>query len=105
MVGLEGGLQDLGRVDPQAREELRVRPGHSRRGALQPVAVGIFPDRDEDLANRLLDPPEVDGLLDRSTGELAVDQAGGEIVQFVVVAAQLLPSELLLPFGLGPTAI
>jgi hypothetical protein len=104
VVGLEGGLEDLGRVDPQAGEQLRIGPGDPRRGALEPIAVGVFADRDEDLANCLLDPPEVDGLLDRSTGEFAVDQAGGEIVQLVVVADQLLPSELL-PLGLGPTAI
>jgi len=89
VVGLEGGGEHLGRVDAEPGEKLRVGPGDSGRSALQPVAVGIFPDRDQDLADRLLDPPEVDGLLDRGSGELAVDQPGGEIVQLAVVGNQL----------------
>jgi hypothetical protein len=104
VVGLEGGGEDLGRVDAEPGEELRVRPRDPSRGALQPVAVGIFADRDQDLADRFLDPPEVDGLLDRGSGELAVDQAGGEIVQLVVVVGnQLLPSRPF-PLGFEPTA-
>lgn len=104
MVGLEGGGQDLCRVDPQAGEELGVGAGDPGGGAFQPVTVRVLADGDEDLADRLLDPPEVDGLLDRGAGELSVDQAGGEIVEGVVVGDQLLPSGALLPFGLGPTA-
>ena len=85
VVGLEGGGEHLGRVDPQAGEELGVRAGDPGRGALQAVAVRVLADRDQDLPDRLLDPAEVDGLLDRASGELAVDQAGGEIVELVVV--------------------
>jgi hypothetical protein len=99
VVGLEGGGENLGRVDPQAGEELGVCAGDPGRGALQPVPVRVLTDRDEDLPDRLLDPPEVDGLLDRSTGELSVDQAGGEIVEAVVVVNQLLLSGPL-PFWL-----
>ena len=106
MVGLEGRGEHLGRVDPQAREELGVGPGDPGRSALQPVTVRVLADGDQDLANSFLYPPEVDGLLDRRASELAVDQTGGEIVEIFVLADQLLPStEPLLPFEWGPTAI
>jgi hypothetical protein len=67
------------------------------RGALEAVPVGVLADRDEDLPDRLLDAGEVNGVLDRGTGELAVDQPGGEIVQLVrlgraAVRSQRLPS-------------
>ena len=51
------------------------------------VAVRVLTDRDEDLPDRLLDARQVDGLLHGCTGELAVDQARGEIVELVGVAA------------------
>jgi hypothetical protein len=104
VVRLEGGGEHGRRVDPQAGEELRIGPGDPVRGARQAVPVRVLTDRDEDLPDRFLDPPEVDGLLDRSTGELAVDQPGGEVIEFVVRADQLLPSALPLAFGC-PTAI
>ncbi|GLY05227.1 hypothetical protein Acsp01_56060 [Actinoplanes sp. NBRC 101535] len=104
MVRLEGGGEHGGRVDPQAGEEFGVGAGHPGGGALQAVAVRVLADGEEDLPDRLLDPPEVDGLLDRRTGELAVDQPGGEVVEFVVRADQLLPSAPL-ALGFWPTAI
>ncbi|GAA2644085.1 hypothetical protein Adu01nite_72120 [Paractinoplanes durhamensis] len=103
VVRLERSGEHLCRVDPQAGEELRIGAGDAGRGALQTVAVRVLTDRDEDLPDRFLDPSQVDGLLHRRTGELAVDQAGGEIVELVVVGDQLLPSTE--PFALGPTAI
>jgi hypothetical protein len=102
VVRLEGGGEHLRRVDPQAREELGVRPSDPGGSPLQAVAVRVLTYRDEDLADRLLDPGQVDGNLDRVSGELAVDQARGEIVEVAVVADQLLPSAR--PFGLEPTA-
>ncbi|GIF11225.1 hypothetical protein Ate01nite_12570 [Actinoplanes teichomyceticus] len=103
VVGLEGGGEHGRRVDPQAGEELRVGPGDPGGGPGQAVPIRVLTDRDEDLPDRLLDPPEVDGLLDRGAGELAVDQTGGEVVEFVVRADQLLPSAE--PLAFGPTAI
>jgi hypothetical protein len=84
VVRLEGGGEHGSRVDPEAGEEFRVRAGDPGRSAFETVAVRILTDRDEDFPDRFLDPPEVDGLLDRSSGELAVDQTGGEVVEFVV---------------------
>jgi hypothetical protein len=51
---------------------------------LQTVAVRVLTDGAEDLPDRFLDAAQVDGLLDRGTGELAVDQARGEVVESVV---------------------
>jgi hypothetical protein len=115
VVRLERGGEHLGRVDPQAGEELGVRPGDPGRGALQTLAVRVLTDGDEDLPDRLLNTSQVDGLLDRGAGELAVDQARSEIVELVVgvgrlrraaVGDQWLPSAvpLALPpeFGLAP---
>jgi hypothetical protein len=121
VVRLERGGEHLGRVDSQAGEELGVRAGDPGRGALQTVAVRVLADRDEDLPDRFLDPREVDGLLDRSTGELAVDQVRGEVVELVVGVRRLRraavgdqcgpswpPAPLAPEFGLGvgplPTA-
>ncbi|GIF07753.1 hypothetical protein Asi03nite_52910 [Actinoplanes siamensis] len=102
VVRLEGGGENLGRIHPQAGEELSIRAGDPGGGPLQAVPVRVLTDRDEDLPDRFLDPPEVDGLLDRGPGELAVDQTGGEVIEFVVRADQLLPSTV--PFAFGPTA-
>ena len=74
VVGLERRGEHLGRIDPQAGEELRVRAGDPGRGAHQTVAVRVLADGDEDLPDRFLDAGQVDGLLDRGSGELAVDQ-------------------------------
>jgi hypothetical protein len=122
VVRLERRGKHLGRVDPQAGEQLGVRAGDPGRGALETVAVRVLADRDEDLADRFLDPRQVDGLLDRRTGELAVDQMRGEVIEFVVGVRRLrratvgdqrapswLPPAPLAPeFGLGagppPTA-
>jgi len=65
VVRLERGGQHLGGIDPEAGEELGVRAGDPGRGALETVAVRVLTDGDEDLPDRLLDPGEVDGLLDR----------------------------------------
>jgi hypothetical protein len=81
---LERRVQHLGRVDPQAGEQLGVRPGDPGRRLDQSVPVGILADRDQDLADGLLDPGQVDRLLDRRAGQLAVDQPGGEVVQLAV---------------------
>src|SRR5262249_54448111 len=43
----------------QAAEDLRIHLGDATRRALQAVAVGVFADRDEDLAHRLLDAGEI----------------------------------------------
>ena len=42
----------------------------------QAVAVGVLADRDQDLAHGLLDPAEVDGLLDRRAGRACRRPAG-----------------------------
>ncbi|MBB2945692.1 hypothetical protein FB565_005450 [Actinoplanes lutulentus] len=84
MVRFERGGEHGRRVDPEASEELRVSAGDPGGSAFETVTVRILADRDEDLPDRFLDPPEVDGLLDRGSGELAVDQTGGEVVEFVV---------------------
>jgi hypothetical protein len=97
VAGLERGGQHLRRVDPQAGEQLSVRPGDPGRGLAQPVAVGVLADRDQDLPHRLLDAHEVDGLLDRGAGELAVDQACREIVE-VLPAGEF---DLVVALGLG----
>jgi hypothetical protein len=89
VVGLERGGEHLRRVDAQAGEELGVRAGDPGRGALQTLAVRVLADRDEDLPDRLLDAREVDGLFDRGTGELPVDQPRGEIVERVVGVRRL----------------
>jgi hypothetical protein len=102
VVRLERGGEHLRRVDPQTGEKLGVRPGDPGGSPLQAVAVRVLTDGDEDLPDRLLDPGQVDGTLNRGTGEFAVDQARGEIVEVAVVADQLLPSAR--PFGFEPTA-
>ncbi|GAB3967609.1 hypothetical protein GCM10027615_17410 [Plantactinospora veratri] len=84
VVGLEGGGEHLGRVDPEPGEEFGVRPGDPGRRLDQTVPVRVLADGDQDLPDRLLDPGQVDGVLDRPAAELAVDQPGGEVVQLVV---------------------
>jgi hypothetical protein len=64
VVGLEGGREHLGRVDPEAGEEFRVGLGDPGRGLAQPVTIGILTDGDEDLPYRFLDPLEIDRLFD-----------------------------------------
>ena len=46
------------RVDPQAGEEFGVGPGDPGRGPAQTVAVGVLADREQDLPDRALDPPQ-----------------------------------------------
>ncbi|BCJ59825.1 hypothetical protein Jiend_32470 [Micromonospora endophytica] len=84
VVGLERGGEHGGRVDAKAGEELGVRSGDPGRGLLETVAVRVLADRDQDLADRFLDPGEVDGVLDRSPGQPAVDQSCGDVVEDVV---------------------
>jgi hypothetical protein len=79
----------VSRVDAQAGEEFGVRARDPGRGALQALPVRVLADRDQDLPDRLLDPREVDGLLDRRTGERAVDQPRGEVVDLVVRVGRL----------------
>jgi hypothetical protein len=68
------------RVDPQAGEELGIRPGHSGGRPQQAVPVGILPDRDEDLPDGALDAGQVDGVLDGYTAETAVEQASRKMI-------------------------
>jgi hypothetical protein len=84
VVRLERRGEHLRGIDPQAGEELRVRAGDPGGGAYQTVAVRVLTDGDEDLPDRFLDAGQVDGLLDRGAGELAVDQTRGEVVDSVV---------------------
>ncbi|GAA4594330.1 hypothetical protein GCM10023107_30120 [Actinoplanes octamycinicus] len=102
VVRLEGGGEHGRRVHPEAGEQLRIGTGDPGGGPRQAVPVRVLTDRDEDLPDRFLDPPEVDGLLDGCTRELAVDQPGGEVVEFVSRVDQLLPSAA--PLAFGPTA-
>src|SRR6266536_198271 len=109
VVGDEGGGQHLGRLDPQAGEELGIALRDPGRGTPESVPVGVLADRDQDLAYRVLDPLEVDRPLHRSAAEPAVDQTRGEVVQLgvrvqpeivvrlrrgAVLGRQKLPSEL-----------
>lgn len=49
---VEGAAQDLGGILTQAGEDLGVRAGHPVRCVEQPFAVGILPDREEQLTDR-----------------------------------------------------
>ncbi|GAB7049582.1 hypothetical protein JCM9534A_47080 [Catenuloplanes indicus JCM 9534] len=81
VVGLERGGEHRAGVDPKAGEQFGVGAGDSGRGLLQPVPFRVLAERDEDLPDRVLDPGEVDGVLDGPAGELAVDEPCREIVQ------------------------
>jgi hypothetical protein len=108
VVGLERRGEHLRRIHPQTGEELRVGAGDAGGGPLQTVAVRVLTDGDEDLPDRFFDAGQVDGLLDRGAGELAVDQTCGKVVGLVEVARlrraavgdQRLPSTE--PFGVLP---
>src|SRR2546423_7219852 len=62
VVRLEGHHEVPARIFVQPAEDLRVHLGDAPRGALQAVAVGVFTDRDEDLAHGLLDARDIDGF-------------------------------------------
>ena len=47
-------------VGAQAPEHLRVHAGDARRGFAQSLAVGLFADRQENLADRALNALQVD---------------------------------------------
>src|SRR2546421_1273076 len=81
VVGLERGRQYLGGVDAQPGEQLGVRLRDPGRGLPQAVPVGVLADGDEDLPHRVLDPLEVDRLLDGLAAEPAVHQARRQVVQ------------------------
>jgi len=67
VVFLEDRGEDLGRVDAQPGEDLRVGAGDPGRRLPEALAVGVFPDRGEDLPDGPLDPGQVDGVLRRRT--------------------------------------
>jgi len=84
VVRLEGDRQDLGRLDPQPGEQLRVRPRDPARRVAEPVAVRVLADGDQDLPYGGLDPPQVDDPVNGDAAKLATDQPGGDFVQFTV---------------------
>ncbi len=69
---VEGGLQHVLGLHRQAREDLRVGTRDPGRGLLEPVAVGVLPDREQDLAHRRLDAGQVDPAGADVPGALAV---------------------------------
>jgi hypothetical protein len=83
VVGFERRREHLPRVDPKPGEQLGVRPGDPRRRLAQAVAVGILTHGEQDLPHRLLDPGQVDVALHRAAGVAPVDDAGGEVVEFL----------------------
>jgi hypothetical protein len=100
VVGLERREQHLGRVDPQAGEQLRVGAGDPGRGLAQAVAVGVFADGDQDLADGGLDALEVDVALDLDAAELAADQPGGDVVELGELRSSNEPGTII-GVGLG----
>ncbi|GIG73757.1 hypothetical protein Pfl04_21610 [Planosporangium flavigriseum] len=84
VVGLERRGEHLSRVDPQAGEELGVRPRDPGRRTAQAVAVGVLADGDQDLPDSGLDPRQVDDALDAGTTQPPVDKTGGQVVERVV---------------------
>ena len=49
MADVEGRGQDVGGVLAQPGEDLRVGPGDPAGGVEQPLAVGVLPDREQQL--------------------------------------------------------
>ena len=60
VIGVEHRVEDVLGTLPEARELFGVRPRDARGGVDQTIAVGVLPDRDEDLTDRLLDPRVID---------------------------------------------
>ena len=69
---VKGGVQHGIRIGVQPGEHLLVRPSDPRRGLLQPVPVGIFPDRNQQFTHRRF-------------GARLVERRGGERGRIVVV--------------------
>jgi hypothetical protein len=59
------------RVVPQAGKHLGVHPGDTGGGFEQPIAIRIFANGNEDFADRLFDPLEVDVI---GLGGVLVDE-------------------------------
>jgi hypothetical protein len=85
VVGLERGGEHVGRVNPEAREEFRVRPSNPGRRLPEAFSVGVLADCDQNLADRAFNTTEVDGPLNGDTVELPVDQSGCQVVEDGVV--------------------
>jgi hypothetical protein len=60
VVLVEGRLENLVGLDEQAAEDLFVRARDAFRGCLQPLAIGVLADRDEQLTDGRGRPVEVD---------------------------------------------
>ncbi len=82
VVLVEGGLEDLGGVDAQSGEEFGVGAGDAARGLLEAGPVGVLADGDQDLPDGGFDPPQVHRVFDGAAVDAAVDEAGGQVVEF-----------------------
>jgi hypothetical protein len=105
VVGLERGLEHLGRLDPEPGEQLRVGPRHPGRRQAEPVAVGVFADRDEDLADGGLDPLQVDRALDLNAAKPATDQPGGDVIELNLIVRRVEIEQIVVAVGLGAAAV
>ena len=77
---VEGRGQHLLGLLPQPGEHLRVRPRHPLRGVLQPVAVGVLADTDQDLPDGGHDPGVVERTGHRSPEAAAVTDKSGPLI-------------------------
>ncbi len=81
---VEDSAEMLGRVLRKTAEDLAVRPGHPGRGIEQAVAIRVFTDGEEDLANRRLNT----GLIDAgATGQGRRDVQSAGLDSVIVPAA------------------
>ena len=60
VIGFEGDREVAGGILVQAARDLAVHLRDARRCAREPVAIGVFTDGEQQLADRLLDPGDVD---------------------------------------------
>jgi hypothetical protein len=82
VVLVEGGLEDLAGVDAQPGEEFGVRAGDASRGLLEAGAVGVVADGRQDLSDGGFDPAQVHRVFDGAAVDAAVDESGGQVVEF-----------------------
>ena len=52
VIDLERLSQECSRIDMESREDLGKQPADSRRGVAEPIAVRVFADGQQELANR-----------------------------------------------------